>query len=85
MKVTILSLTLALSAAVSAIPAVQAVPEFSIRDTPERTIDCSYCTGMLDFCFEVRRHVLKPAWTCDTDHDAEWSHSRSGRLQADLP
>ncbi|KAF2628973.1 hypothetical protein BU25DRAFT_447489 [Macroventuria anomochaeta] len=52
MKITIMPYALALSAAVSAISAAQAAPELVVRDTPQGTIDCNYCTGMLDFCFK---------------------------------
>ncbi|KAJ4363829.1 hypothetical protein N0V95_000897 [Ascochyta clinopodiicola] len=52
MKPIILSLALILSSVVSAVPALQVLPELVARDTPEGTIDCGYCTGMLDFCFQ---------------------------------
>jgi hypothetical protein len=59
MKAAILSLAFVLCAIVSAIPAVQAVPEQAARDRSRGTIDCGYCTGMLDFCFKVSHDVIK--------------------------
>lgn len=53
MKATKISLALALSTIVSAVPAMQAAPKLVVRNTAESTLDCSYCTGMLNFCFEV--------------------------------
>lgn len=58
MKITILSLVFTLSVAVPAVPAVQAAPELAVRDTPEGTIDCGFCTGMFDFCVQVRDHMF---------------------------
>ncbi|KAH6629514.1 hypothetical protein C7974DRAFT_394649 [Boeremia exigua] len=52
MKIAILSLALAFSVAASAVPAVQAAPEVAVRNAPQSIIDCNYCTGMLDFCFQ---------------------------------
>lgn len=82
MKITIFSLSLALSAAASTIPAVQAAPELTVRDTPEGTIDCNFCTGMFDFCVQVRvvSHLFTLSSACDTDQNAERSYSRSRRL-----
>lgn len=57
MKITILSLACFFSAAVSAVSAMQAAPELTVRDTPEGTIDCGFCTGMFDFCVQVRDHI----------------------------
>ncbi|KAF3052293.1 hypothetical protein E8E11_004221 [Didymella keratinophila] len=31
---------------------MQAAPELTVRDTPEGTIDCGFCTGMFDFCVQ---------------------------------
>ena len=53
MKIAVLSLALALGALTSAFPAVQTAPELIARDMSGGTIDCGYCTGMLDFCFKV--------------------------------
>lgn len=61
MKITILSLALVLSAVVSAAPATQAAPELVVRD-----VDCSYCTGMLNFCFEVSSRTPGLTRHCDT-------------------
>jgi hypothetical protein len=58
MKLTILSLALALCAIATAVPATQAAPELTIRDTPESTIDCGFCTGMFDFCVQVHISIL---------------------------
>ena len=85
MKITVVSLALALSAAASANPAAQAASELLVRDTPTGTIDCNYCTGMLGFCFQVGHYILKIHRVWSIDADAEWSHPRSRRLQADLP
>ncbi|KZM22478.1 uncharacterized protein EKO05_0000807 [Ascochyta rabiei] len=52
MKITVFSLTLMLGTVVSAAPTLQSIPGLVNRDTPEETIDCGYCTGMLDFCFK---------------------------------
>lgn len=57
MKIMIPLLALAISAAVSAVPAMQAAPELTVRDTPEGTIDCGFCTGMFDFCVQVCGHI----------------------------
>ncbi|KAF1361505.1 hypothetical protein EJ07DRAFT_112131 [Lizonia empirigonia] len=51
MKISFLSLGLTLAAFASALPPMQAVPALIAR-APEGTIDCGYCTGMLDFCFK---------------------------------
>ena len=85
MKITILSLTCFLSTAVSAIPATQAAPELTVRDTPEGTIDCGFCTCMFDFCVQVSDHIPSLRWNHNTDQNAERSHSRSRRLKAVLP
>ena len=85
MKITVVSLALALSAAASANPAAQAAPGLLVRDTPTGTIDCNYCTGILDFCFQVGRYILNIHQVWGVDADAERSHPRSRRLQADLP
>ncbi|KAF3041934.1 hypothetical protein E8E12_007940 [Didymella heteroderae] len=52
MKIIIMSLAFALSAAVSVVLAMQAAAELAVRDIPEGTIDCGYCTGMLGFCLQ---------------------------------
>ena len=85
MKIIIMSLAFALSAAVSVVLAMQAAAELAVRDIPEGTIDCGYCTGMLGFCLQVCCHIFSLRWTRGTEHVAEWSHSRSRGLQADLP
>ncbi len=54
----ILSLALTLGAHVNAIYAIPVAPELVVRDAPENTIDCGYCTGMLDFCFQVSLYSL---------------------------
>jgi hypothetical protein len=56
MKFTVLPLVLALGTAVYALPAEQAKQGLVTRDMPEGTIDCGYCNGMLNFCFQVRLH-----------------------------
>jgi hypothetical protein len=58
MRTTILSLALAFSATVSAVPAIQAAPKLAVRDTPVGTIDCNFCTGMLNFCLQAGDHAL---------------------------
>lgn len=85
MKITLVSLALALSVTVSSTPAVPAIPELVFRDTPKGTIDCNYCTGILDFCFKVSYHIPTLYRGCDTNNNAERSHSRSRGLQANLP
>ncbi|KAJ4988443.1 hypothetical protein SVAN01_06060 [Stagonosporopsis vannaccii] len=52
MKVNIFSLALAFNAVASAIPTTQAAPGLAARDVAKGTIDCNYCIGMLNFCFE---------------------------------
>ena len=59
MKTTSVFLALSLSVAVSATPAAPAAPELIFRDTPKGTIDCNYCTAILNFCFKVRYHIPK--------------------------
>lgn len=61
MKPIVFSFALALGAATSVLPATQGAPELIIRDSPTGTIDCSYCTGMLDFCFQVSSGALATA------------------------
>ena len=85
MKNTILSLALVLSTVVSANPAMQVAPELIVRDTLEGTVDCSYCTDMLDFCFKVSSDIIVQVRSREVDHDVERSYSRPGGLQADLP
>lgn len=82
MKITILSLVLALGALAATVPAVRIVPEPIARDTPtpDGTIDCSFCTGMLDFCFVVSEHTNQVCCDCCTECVKEWSFPRSGRL-----
>ncbi|KAJ4405363.1 hypothetical protein N0V91_005313 [Didymella pomorum] len=55
MKISILSLACFFSAAVSAVSAMQAAPELTVRDTPEGAIDCGFCTGMFDFCVQCKK------------------------------
>lgn len=84
MKIATVSLVAALSAVAFAVPALQAAPKLDVRDTPEGTIDCSYCAGMLDFCFKVRDNQKQLEIVCPLTC-AEWSYAGSRGLQADLP
>ncbi|KAJ8108251.1 hypothetical protein OPT61_g8300 [Boeremia exigua] len=59
MKITILLPALALCVVASAIPATHTAFEPVARDMPAGTIDCNYCTGMLNFCFQCRTDTLK--------------------------
>lgn len=85
MKITISSLITTLSAAASALTALQAAPELASRDTSKAAIDCDYCAGLLNFCFEVRSAVLKLANVDMADCTTERSYQGPGGLQADLP
>lgn len=57
MKIVFLSLALALTATASAIPGMQIAPKLSTRDVSKTAIDCNYCFGMLNFCYEVSGNV----------------------------
>ncbi len=54
MKTTVFLLALVFCVVASAIPAMRGASDLAARDMPEGTIDCNYCTGMLNFCFQVR-------------------------------